>query len=77
MPLHSELPDRRRPGLPPGTLRRRFLKRRPSEPSIGESRGPHCPKSGYYSIWAAWFLCVWAGHLELLTAGSSTSHEQC
>ena len=48
-----------------------------SEPSIGESRGPRCPKSGYNSIWAARLLFMWAGHLELLTAGSSTNHEQC
>ena len=54
-----------------------FFKRRPSEPSISKSRGPCCPKSGYNSIWAAWLLCVWAGHLEFPTAGGSTNHEQC
>ena len=36
-----------------GTLRSRFLKRRPSVPSISESRGPRCPKSRYNLIWAA------------------------
>ena len=77
LPLRSELPGRHCPGLPPGTLRRSFLKRRPSEPSISESRGPCCPKSGYNSIWAAWLLCVWAGHLEFPTAGGLTNHEQC
>ena len=71
------LTGRHRPGLPPGTLRRRFLKRRPSEPSIGESRGPCYSRSGYNSIWAARLLCAWAGHLEFSTAGGSTNHEQC
>ena len=65
------------PAYLPRTLHRRFLKRRPSEPSISESRGPCCPKSGYNSIRAARLLCVWAGHLEFPTAGGSTNHEQC
>ena len=76
LPVRSELPGWHCPGLPPGTLHRRFLKHRSSEPSIGESRGPRCPKSGYNSVWAARLLCVWAGHLEFPTAGGSTNHEQ-
>ena len=75
LPLRSELTGRYCPGLPPGTLRRRFLKCRPSEPSIGESRGPSCPKNEYDSIWAARLFCVWAGHLEFSTAGGSKKHE--
>ena len=75
--LRSELPGRHCPGLTPGTRRRSFLKRRPSEPSIGESMKPGCPKSGYNSIWAARLLCFWAGHLEFPTTGGSTNHEQC
>ena len=71
----SKLPGRHCPGLPPGTLCHRFLERQQS--SIGKSRGPCCPKSGYNSIWAARLLCVWAGHLEFPTAGGSTNHEQC
>ena len=77
LPLRSELPGRHCPGSPPGTLRRSFLKRRPSRPPISKSRGPRCPKSRYNSIWAARFLCVWAGYLEFPTAGGSTNHEQC
>ena len=76
LPFRSELPGQHCPGLPPGTLHRSFLKRRPSEPSISESRGPCCSQSGYNSIWAARLLCVWAGHLEFPTAGGSTNHEQ-
>jgi len=75
--LRSKLSDRHRSGLPPRTLCRRFFKRWPSEPLLGESRGPRCPKSGYNSVWAARFLCFRVGHLELPTAGSSTNYEQC
>ena len=43
LPVRSELPGRHCPGLPPGTLHRRFLQRRSSEPSISEPRRPCGP----------------------------------